>query len=904
MAVPTLTNLTLHERDILLAILEFLEHRGFHISLIALERETGLINGDWSEDVLFLRQLIIDGQWDNVLDFVEPLRDSPDFDQRGFCYIITKYKFFELLCVKQEPGMLQDNDFVVEEIVECLKDLEQIAPSPEEYRHLCALLTLPNLTDHVDFKGWNPSAARIEAFKKVYPLVADLLSAISLKKDDRPTSHASNDRLIQLVAKGLFYETCVDFCQIQALGGPKAAERNFPQFGSVLAKRMPLSATDLSLISWLDVLGNEQFTTPFAQRNLDFHLERLRKPKLEAQWSEQILAAPIRPGGFPHALVPNSKPKFAEKMSQSMVLPPMSSSFAMIESRVVGTKIRPPPNSSPMSRSTAASIGSFVIAAGTQPNELMEQSAVISDMFERSELTKQSRPQATTGSSSSATSTSSLPVQLAQELNQSRRELDAITRRIQPPSSLQISTLPAVPEMQTPVSPSKSTEETKTPDDVMTRSRLFQEFTSRKRLNENHQSIPPPVIPSSLRPQSYGLQSQQIYQPQNPQIYPTNIPPVQMRPMSTMLPGQIPPQPSYYPTPVPRPISYNPPPAPIQPLPVPSTQSLPVQFVPLCRYEDENAVRTVAFHPSGSYFAIGTNSKQLLVCKYKSSNSVNLQKPPPRPEVSLWRKQQHRGSVYCCGFNSTGDLLATGSNDKTIRLMSFNASDCRIGAETELTNVHDGTVRDLIFLDESRQGSVLVSGGAGNCQICLTDCATTKTFKNLSGHTGPILGLHSWATGTSFVSCSQDKTVRFWDVRASAAVNVIMPNMKTSNSPVTSVCVDSSARLLVSGHEDASIALHDLTGGRIIQVFRPHGDEVRTVRFSNAAYYLLSGSYDNRIVITDMRGDLMAPLSYLPVAEHSDKIIQCRFHPQDFSFISSSADRSAILWSLPPQQQS
>jgi hypothetical protein len=40
---------------------------------------------------------------------------------------------------------------------------------------------------------------------------------------------------------------------------------------------------------------------------------------------------------------------------------------------------------------------------------------------------------------------------------------------------------------------------------------------------------------------------------------------------------------------------------------------------------------------------------------------------------------------------------------------------------------------------------------------------------------------------------------------------------------------------------------------------------------------LLSGSYDKRLIITDMRGDLMQPLNYLPVAEHADKIIQCRY---------------------------
>lgn len=35
--------------------------------------------------------------------------------------------------------------------------------------------------------------------------------------------------------------------------------------------------------------------------------------------------------------------------------------------------------------------------------------------------------------------------------------------------------------------------------------------------------------------------------------------------------------------------------------------------------------------------------------------------------------------------------------------------------------------------------------------------------------------------------------------------------------------------------------LYDVSGDRVVQRFRPHGDEVRTVRFSNAAYYLLSG---------------------------------------------------------------
>lgn len=56
---------------------------------------------------------------------------------------------------------------VFQELVECLKDLERNCPTPEDFRALCALLTLPKLSDHVDFKNWNPSSARVECFRKV-----------------------------------------------------------------------------------------------------------------------------------------------------------------------------------------------------------------------------------------------------------------------------------------------------------------------------------------------------------------------------------------------------------------------------------------------------------------------------------------------------------------------------------------------------------------------------------------------------------------------------------------------------------------------------------------------------------------------------------------------------------------
>lgn len=143
----------------------------------------------------------------------------------------------------------------------------------------------------------------------------------------------------------------------------------------------------------------------------------------------------------------------------------------------------------------------------------------------------------------------------------------------------------------------------------------------------------------------------------------------------------------------------------------------------------------------------------------------------------------------------------------------------------------------------------------------------------------------------------------------------------TFGSPVASVCVDPSGRLLVSGHEDSACVLFDIRGNRPIQCFQPHTADIRwvvrayhsagfinhllticyrSIRFSPSAYYLLTCGYDNNIVLTDLQGDLTLPLPSVLVAQHSDKAISARWHPTDFSFLSTSADKTSTLWALPP----
>lgn len=325
-------------------------------------------------------------------------------------------------------------------------------------------------------------------------------------------------------------------------------------------------------------------------------------------------------------------------------------------------------------------------------------------------------------------------------------------------------------------------------------------------------------------------------------------------------------------------------------------------FKPVTVLEDLQAVRCAEFHPNGKLYAVGSNTKTLRICTYPKIEDVKDSSAPTAPTVLLKRTKHHKGSIYCLAWSPAGDLLATGSNDKTVKLMRFNSHACNLeGQEVELT-MHDGTVRDVCFIeDTSNKTSLLVSGGAGDCKIYVTDCATGKTFQALSGHSGHILSLYNWG-GAMFVSGSQDKTVRFWDLRTGGCVNIISPPAGQPNkgSAVASLAVDPSGRLLVCGHDDGSCALHDVRGSRALQRFTPHSGDLRSVRFSPGAYYLLTAGYDGRVVLTDLQGDLTCALPSVPVARHPDKVISARWHPDDFSFLSTSADKTAVLWTIPP----
>ncbi|XP_038650736.1 WD repeat-containing protein 47-like isoform X1 [Scyliorhinus canicula] len=918
------------EVEIIKLILDFLNSRKLHISMLSLEKESGVINGLYSDDMLFLRQLVLDGHWDEVLQFIQPLECMEKFDAKRFRYIILKQKFLEALCVNNavsaddEPQHLE---YTMQEAVKCLHVLEEYCPSKDDYSKLCLLLTLPRLTNHAEFKDWNPSTARVQCFDESCIMVAEFIPA------DRKLSEAgfkaSNNRLFQLVIKGLLYESCVEFCQSRATG--EEISESEVLLGIDLLCGNGCDDLDLSLLSWLQNLSPDTFSCAFEQKVLNIHTDKLVKP---TRSSYSDILTPLINKLSPYPSSPMRRPQSADAyMSRSLnpALDGLSYGLTSQEKRNADIVNR----SSPMSHSFA----NFHYP-GTQnlSRSLMLENTDCHSIYEESPERTES-PVPRVQHSPNSDNGEALILDRASLVNSIEVAPNAATTKVEN-NELRDSTDQFQEYYRQRMRYQQHLEQKEQ------QKQMYQQMLLEGGVNEDNgasqqQNLTEQFLNKSmqkLEELNLGMDnlSTEVQSPneqcngnqlngQNGSSATNFVTPLEVNQQHSGLSDGS----SQCTSTANKPSTGNASPYPDSSsfFAVQSADSLssskdviigsPVvenasvsgngakdeendgtrkQFIAINTLEDTQAIRAVAFHPSGTLYAVGSNTKTLRVCAYPEVIDPSAYSSPKQPVVKFKRNKHHKGSIYCVAWSHCGQLLATGSNDKYVKVLPFSAETCNATGPDLEFSMHDGTIRDLAFMEGPESGgAILISAGAGDCNIYTTDCQRGQGLHALSGHTGHILALYTWG-GWMIASGSQDKTVRFWDLRVPSCVRVVGTAFHGSGSAVASVAVDPSGRLLATGQEDSSCMLYDIRGGRVVQIYQPHGSDVRSVRFSPGAYYLLTGSYDTTVKVTDLRGDLIKTLPTTVVSNHKDKVIQCRWHTEDLSFLSSSADRTVTLW--------
>ncbi|WP_238178367.1 WD40 repeat domain-containing serine/threonine-protein kinase [Calothrix sp. 336/3] len=163
------------------------------------------------------------------------------------------------------------------------------------------------------------------------------------------------------------------------------------------------------------------------------------------------------------------------------------------------------------------------------------------------------------------------------------------------------------------------------------------------------------------------------------------------------------------------------------------------------------AVTAITFSPSGNLLASASLDRTVSLWKIPESQNL-LQEYRDRPILSLIG---HNWAVLSVAFSPNQKILATGSEDNTIKL--WNLNDGEIIAT--LTG-HSWSVFSLAFSDD---GKILISGSQ-DTTIKLWNVDTLQEITTCIGHTDTVSSIVVHPVANMVFSGSRDKTIKLWQL--------------------------------------------------------------------------------------------------------------------------------------------
>jgi WD40 repeat protein len=259
----------------------------------------------------------------------------------------------------------------------------------------------------------------------------------------------------------------------------------------------------------------------------------------------------------------------------------------------------------------------------------------------------------------------------------------------------------------------------------------------------------------------------------------------------------------------------------------------------------------------------------------------NVQQPTP----ILVPQAGHGGRITTLAYAPDGKTLASGAEDRTVRLWDTQSGELR-AVLPGYTWAHYG----VAFSPDSKLVAVASSElGPRDTwldTIGVWDVRTGQLKSTLRGHQKLIWHLAFSPDGKILATASFDKTARLWDPLTGRALAVLEGHA----GEVWWLAFSPDGTLLATGGGDKKARLWDVRTGTSLAVLEGHADRVGAVAFSPDGRTLATGSTDGTARLWDVRTRQLK--ATLP--GHTNWVF-LSFHPDGKTLLTRCNQRT-FLW--------